>query len=70
MKSYAPKILTFTPNKKFSIQDMEDEIAKYTLDGWEMISMTHFQGYQPTYTVLLQYEFSEEEMEQNSVKQA
>ena len=70
MNSYAPKILTFTPSKKFSMQDMKDEIAKYTLDGWEMISMTHFQGYQPTYTVLLQYEFSKEEMEEKSEKRA
>lgn len=70
MKSYMPKILTFTGGKKFSHQDMEDEIAKYTLNGWKIISMTHFQGYQPLYTVLLQYEFSEEEMQENAEKRA
>ena len=69
-KSYAPKILTFSPNKKFTHQDMEDELAKYTLDGWKIISMTHFQGYQPMYTVLLQYEFSDEEMQKNLEKRA
>lgn len=61
-KSYMPKILTFSPDKKFTHQHMEDELAKYTLDGWKIVSMTHLQGYQPIYTVLLQYEFSEEEM--------
>ncbi|KIN69909.1 hypothetical protein Z945_3801 [Sulfitobacter noctilucae] len=70
MKSYAPKILTFTPSKKFSYQDMEDQIAKYTLNGWKIISMTHFQGYQPVYTVLLQYEFSEQEMQENAENRA
>ena len=69
-KSYVPKILTFTPTKKFTLQHMEDEIASYTLNGWKIISMTHFQGYQPMYTVLLQYEFSEEEMRQKTEKSA
>lgn len=69
-KSYVPKILTFVPSKKFSIQDMEDEIAQYTMNGWKLISMTHFQHMQPTYTVLLQYEFSEEEMKQKAEKSA
>lgn len=62
-KSYMPKILTFSPDKKFTHQRMEDELAKYTLEGWKIVSMTHMQGYQPIYTVLLQYEFSEEEMQ-------
>jgi len=70
MKSYAPKILTFSPSKKFSIQDMEDEIAKYTLNGWKAISMTHYPSDPAVYTVLLQYEFSEEEMQQNAEKSA
>ena len=69
-KSYMPKILTFSPDKKFSHQDMEDAIASYTLHGWKVVSMTHFQGYQPMYTVLLQYEFSEEEMSENREKSA
>lgn len=70
MKSYAPKILTFTCGKKFSHQHMEDEIAKYSLNGWKIVSMTHFQGLQPMYTVLLQYEFSEEEMQEKAEKRA
>lgn len=65
MKSYAPKILTFTGGKKFDYQAMEDEIASYTINGWKIISMTQFQAIQPMYTVLLQYEFSEDEMQQN-----
>lgn len=69
-KSYVPKILTFSPNKKFTYQDMEDELAKFTLDGWKIVSMTHMQGYQPVYTVLLQYEFSEEEMQGKREKRA
>lgn len=68
VKSYMPKILTFNGGKKFSIQEMEDTIASYTLKGWQIVSMTHFQGYQPMYTVLLQYEFSEEEMQQQPGK--
>lgn len=66
MKSYAPKILAFTQNKKFSYQKMEDEIASYMINGWKVVSMTHFQGLQAVYTVLLQYEFSEEEMQQKA----
>jgi len=52
-KSYMPKILTFADGKKFNPQDMEDRLAKYTLNGWKMVSMAHMQGYQPIYTVLL-----------------
>ena len=69
-RSYAPKILTFVQDKKFKHQDMEDAIASYTLNGWKIISMTHMQGMQGIYTVLLQYEFSEEEMSQNKEKSA
>ena len=69
-RSYAPKILTFTQDKKFNQQDMEDTIASYTLNGWKIISMTHMQGMQGIYTVLLQYEFSEEEMAQKTEKSA
>lgn len=69
-KSYMPKILTFSPDKKFTHQHMEDELAKYTLEGWKIVSMTHMQGYQPIYTVLLQYEFSEEEMQGEKEKRA
>ena len=69
-KSYMPKILTFSPDKKFTLQHMEDELAKYTLDGWKIVSMTHMQGYQPINTVLLQYEFSEEEMKGAKEKRA
>ncbi len=70
MKSYAPKILTFTGGKKFDYQAMEDEIASYTIHGWKIIAMTQFQGLQPMYTVLLQYEFSEKEMHQNAEQRA
>lgn len=66
MKSYAPKILAFTQDKKFSYQKMEEEIASYTINGWKVVSMTHFQGLQAVYTVLLQYEFTEEEMKQKA----
>ena len=69
-QSYMPKILTFVQDKKFKHQDMEDAIASYTLHGWKIISMTHMQGMQGIYTVLLQYEFSEEEMSQNKEKSA
>ena len=69
-KSYAPKILTFVQDKKFKHQDMEDTIASHTMNGWTIISMTHMQGMQGIYTVLLQYEFSEEEMSQNKDKSA
>lgn len=70
MKRYSPKILTFTAGKKFSYQGMEDEIASYTLKGWEIVSMTHLQGLQPYYTVLLQYEISEEEYQKSWEKRA
>ncbi|MEO0523833.1 MAG: hypothetical protein AAF088_13040 [Pseudomonadota bacterium] len=70
MKRYSPKILTFSPTKKNDFQDMEDVIASYTLEGWEIISMTHLQGMQPVYTVLLQYEISEEEYRKSSEKSA
>ena len=69
-KSYMPKVLTFADGKKFNPQAMEDELAKYTLHGWKMVSMTHLQGMQPVYTVLLQYEFSEEEMQKQTEKRA
>ncbi|MEP3921116.1 hypothetical protein [Ascidiaceihabitans sp.] len=61
MTRYEPKILTFTPDKKFSYQDMEDTIASYTLDGWQIVSMTHLQGMQAFYTVLLQREIGEDQ---------
>jgi len=67
LRRTSPKILTFTPDKKFSYQDMEDAIAAYTLEGWEVVSMTHLQGQQAFYTVLLQYEIPEEEY-QNSLE--
>ena len=69
-KRYMPKVLTFTAGKKFSTHDMEDELAKFTLNGWKIVSMTHFQYKEPTYTVLLQYEFSEEEMQKQTEKRA
>lgn len=69
-RSYMPKILTFAQDKSFKHQEMEDTIASYTLNGWKIISMTHMQGMQGIYTVLLQYEFSEEEMAQKSEKSA
>lgn len=69
-KSYLPKILTFSPDKKFTHQHMEDELSKYTLEGWKIVSMTHMQCYQPIYTVLLQYEFSKEEMQGEKERRA
>ncbi|MEM8635208.1 MAG: hypothetical protein AAGF33_09555 [Pseudomonadota bacterium] len=69
-KSYMPKVLTFPQDKKFTHQAMEDAIASYTLHGWKVVSMTHMQGMQGIYTVLLQYEFSEEEMQENAEKRA
>ena len=53
-KSYMPKVLTFTVGKNFNPQDMEDEIAKFTLNGWKIISMTHFQYKNPYYTELME----------------
>ncbi len=69
-KSYMPKILTFVQDKKFKHEDMEQAIASYTINGWKIISMTHMQGMQGLYTVLLQYEFSEEEMQGEKEKRA
>ena len=69
-KSYMPKVLTFTVGENFDPQDMEDQIASFTLNGWKIISMTHFQYKEPSYTVLLQYEFSEEEMQESLEKSA
>ncbi|MEO1017042.1 MAG: hypothetical protein AAFY56_05050 [Pseudomonadota bacterium] len=70
MKSYEPKILTFTPDKKYSYQDMEDTIASYTLEGWQIVSMTHLQGMQAFYTVLLQREMTEDEANELLEKRA
>lgn len=70
MKRYSPKILTFSPTKKNEFRDMEDVIASYTLEGWQVVSMTHLQGMQPIYTVLLQYEISEEEYQKSLEKSA
>jgi len=70
MKRFSPKILTFTAGKRFNYQDMEDAIASYTLEGWQIVSMTHMQGLQPFYTVLLQYEISEEEYQKSVEKHA
>ena len=69
-KSYMPKILTFNAGPSLDFQTMEDELAQYTLNGWKIASMSHFQHKEPTYTVLLQYEFSEEEMKQQREKRA
>lgn len=69
-KSYLPKILTFSPDKKFSYQDMEDTIAAYTLEGWQIVSMTHLQGMQAFYTVLLQREVTEQDDLELSEKRA
>lgn len=69
-KSYMPKILTFITDKKFTHQGMEDEIAKYSLNGWRIVSMTHFPSDPSAFTVLLEYEFSEEEMSENREKRA
>ncbi|WP_370373293.1 hypothetical protein [Henriciella pelagia] len=70
MKRYSPKILTFSPAKQDDYRDMEDVIASYSLEGWEIVSMTHLQGMQPVYTVLLQYEISEEEYQKSTEKSA
>ncbi len=70
MKRYSPKILTFSPAKQDDYRAMEDVIASYSLEGWEIVSMTHLQGMQPVYTVLLQYEISEEEYQKSAEKSA
>ena len=70
MKRYSPKILTFSPKKQNDYRDMEDLIASFTLEGWEIVSMTHLQGMQPVYTVLLQYEITEEEYQKSAEKSA
>ena len=70
MKRYSPKILTFSPAKQDDYRDMEDASASYSLEGWEIVSMTHLQGMQPIYTVLLQYEISEEEYQNSAEKSA
>jgi len=70
MKRYSPKVLTFSPAKQDNYRDMEDAIASYTLEGWEIVSMTHLQGMQPVYTVLLQFEITEEEYQKSTEKSA
>lgn len=70
MTRYEPKILTFSPDKKFSYQDMEDTIAAYTLQGWRIVSMTHLQGMQAFYTVLLQREVTGDDVQKLLEKQA
>lgn len=70
MKRYSPKVLTFSPAKQDDYRDMEDAIASYTLEGWEIVSMTHLQGMQPVYTVLLQFEITEEEYQKSTEKSA
>lgn len=70
MKRYLPKILTFTPTKKGSIEEMERVLYTWTIDGWEIISVSHFQGLQPTYTVFLQREVPEEEFRAMMEQQA
>jgi hypothetical protein len=61
MKRYEPKILTFTPTEKGSMEEAEDILFTYTIEGWEIVSATQMQGLQPILTVVLQREISEEE---------
>jgi hypothetical protein len=61
MKRYEPKILTFTPTEKGSMEEAEDILFTYTIEGWEIVSAMQMQGLQPILTVVLQREISEEE---------
>jgi hypothetical protein len=61
MKRYEPKILTFSPTEAGSMEQAEDILFTYTVEGWEIISATQMQGLQPILTVVLQREISEEE---------
>lgn len=70
MKRYEPKILTFSPTKKGSVEEMERILYTWTIDGWEIISVSHFQGLQPVYTVFLQREVPEAEFREMMERQA
>lgn len=70
MKRYEPKILTFSPTEKGSMEEAEDILLTYTIEGWEIISATQMQGLQPILTVVLQREISEEEYKQIMEKRA
>ena len=43
------------------MQEAEDILFTYTVEGWEMISATQMQGLQTVLTVVLQREIPEEE---------
>ncbi|WP_299628556.1 hypothetical protein [uncultured Tateyamaria sp.] len=70
MKRYEPKILTFSPSEKGSMENAEDILFTYTIEGWEIISATQMQGLQPILTVVLQREISEDEYKQIMEKRA
>ncbi len=70
MKRYEPKILTFSPSEKGSMEKAEDILFTYTIEGWEIISATQMQGLQPILTVVLQREISEDEYKQIIEKRA
>ncbi|MEM8575589.1 MAG: hypothetical protein AAGF48_13245 [Pseudomonadota bacterium] len=70
MKRYLPKVLTFSPDKKFTEKDMEDVLGTYTLEGWEIAAMTHMQGMRDVYTFILKLEIPEEEYQKNLERRA
>lgn len=70
MKRYEPKILTFTPTEKGSMENAEDILFTYTIEGWEIVSATQMQGLQPILTVVLQREISEKEYKEIMEKRA
>ncbi|MEM6275335.1 MAG: hypothetical protein AAF714_00175 [Pseudomonadota bacterium] len=70
MKRYEPKILTFSPTEKASMEKTEDILFTYTIEGWEIISATQMQGLQPILTVVLQREILEDEYKQIMEKRA
>ncbi|MEL6465667.1 MAG: hypothetical protein AAFQ58_11925 [Pseudomonadota bacterium] len=70
MKRYEPKILTFSPTEKGSMERAEDILFTYTIEGWEIISAAQMQGLQPILTVVLQREISKEQYKQIMEKRA
>ena len=70
MKRYEPKILTFSPTEKGSMEKAEDILFTYTIEGWEIISATQMQGLQPLLTVVLQREIPENEYKKIMEKRA
>lgn len=71
MKRTEPKILSFrVDGKKYTLEQMEDTIDSWTIEGWEPVSITHFPAEIDAYTVLLQREVTEDEYRKFSEKRA